>query len=382
MSKKALVVGGANGIGLALSLKLASRGYDKVYIIDKTKPMQFNYDNIEFTEFNLLSKDYSIFDNFYDIDTLIISAGFGRVAPFESIKEQEIVNSFSVNAESIIRIINRFYKKLIAKESFDCAVMGSISGFVSSPLFAVYGATKAAVCSFIESINIELEMNRTSNRILNVSPGSIQGTSFSGGKNNLTQLDKLSEEILDNMMKKNSLFIPDYDSIFEGVLNRYHADKHKFGVESYLYKKEHNRVNFKPQLKVGYLSGTFDLFHIGHLNLLIKAKKYCDYLIVGLHKNGAYNNKEVFIPFEERKAILENIIHVDRVIEAPTEDHEAFDLFDYDYLFVGSDYKGSERFLRYEAYFKDKKAEIIYFDYTAGTSSTKLRTAIDLSTNK
>ena len=136
------------------------------------------------------------------------------------------------------------------------------------------------------------------------------------------------------------------------------------------------RVANKPQVVVGYLSGTFDLFHIGHLNLLRRAKEHCDYLIVGVHKSGAWKGKETFIPFEERRAIVESVKYVDMAVESFTEDVDAYAVYKYDKLFVGSDYKGTERFLRYEEYFKDKGVQIIYFPYTQGTSSTQLRGAL------
>lgn len=129
--------------------------------------------------------------------------------------------------------------------------------------------------------------------------------------------------------------------------------------------------------KIGYLSGTFDLFHIGHLNLLRRAKEKCDYLIVGVNRKKAKQGVEVFIPFEERMQIVGAIKYVDYVVEAPLEDSNAWDLFHYDYLFVGSDYKGTERFNRYEQVLKEKGAQVIYFPYTQGTSSTKLRAGLD-----
>lgn len=131
--------------------------------------------------------------------------------------------------------------------------------------------------------------------------------------------------------------------------------------------------------RVGYLSGTFDLFHIGHLNLLEKAKKYCDYLIVGVNKDATHKGKITFIPLQERMRIVEAIGIVDKVVEACSEDSEAWKIFKYNFLFVGSDYKGSERFNRYEEYFSDKDVKIIYFPYTQGTSSTKLRQVLENS---
>ena len=143
-----------------------------------------------------------------------------------------------------------------------------------------------------------------------------------------------------------------------------------------------NKLVENKTVKIGYLSGTFDLFHVGHLNLLERAKKYCDYLVVGVNANAAHKGKITFIPLEERMRIVRAIGIVDKVIVAYPEDSEAWDEIKYDYLFVGSDYKGSERFNRYEEYFADKNVEIIYFPYTQGTSSTKLREVLDDSVKR
>ena len=124
------------------------------------------------------------------------------------------------------------------------------------------------------------------------------------------------------------------------------------------------------------MSGTFDLFHVGHLNLLRRANQQCYYLIVGVHDSWAWKGKETFIPFDERKAMLASCKYVDKVVDCCTEDSDAWDLWHYDKLFVGSDYKGTERFSMYEEYFKDKGVEIVYFPYTKGTSSTQIRNAI------
>lgn len=375
--KKALVVGGSNGVGLSIVNQLLQQKYEKIYIVDKEAPDNKESNIIEFIKFNLLSDDYSIFESFDDIDTLIITAGFGRVSSFENLNEIEIINSFKVNTISVIRIINKFYKKLLSKENLYCAVMGSISGLVSSPLFSIYGSTKAAVCNFIESINIELEMKKSNNRILNVSPGSIKGTKFNNGNNDINLTSELSKNILYHMFNREKIFIPDYEKVYKGVIERYKENPDSFGKQSYEYKVNSNRSVNEAQVKVGYLSGTFDLFHIGHLNLLRRAKEYCDYLVVGVHKDGSHKNKETYIPFKERVEIVKGIRYVDEVIESLPEDSSVYDLIKYKYLFVGSDYAGTERFKKYEEFFLDKNVDIIYLPYTKGTSSTQLRLAID-----
>ena len=187
---------------------------------------------------------------------------------------------------------------------------------------------------------------------------------------------ELAGEIVERVLHSEVLFIPQYDETFKAVLERYKNDPHEYGLHSYLYKKDAGRIENKQKVRVGYLSGTFDLFHIGHLNLLRRAKQECDYLIVGVHDSGAWKGKETFIPLEERKQIVAACKYVDKVVDSCREDSDAWTLWHYNMLFVGSDYKGTERFLRYEEFFKDKNVEIVYFPYTQNTSSTELRKAI------
>lgn len=246
---------------------------------------------------------------------------------------------------------------------------------------AVYSSAKSAICRFIESVNIELEYSGSPNRILNISPGSIAGTKFndSNSPNDLTKTSELAGQIIDHLLKHDTLFIPQYEEIYKSVLERYHNDPHGFGLSSYEYKKKSGRVRTGRKIIIGYLSGTFDLFHIGHLNILRRAKSQCDYLIAGVHDNGKRKGKPTFVPLEERKIVVASCRYVDRVVDAEPEDSDAWPLYHYDKLFVGSDYKGSERFNRYEEYFRDKGVEIIYFPYTQTTSSSQIRQAIQAS---
>lgn len=239
--KKALIIGGANGIGLAIALQLSD--YDHVYIIDKVEPsIAVLPTHISFEVFDLKSQDYSIFNRYQDISLLMITAGFGRLAYFHDISEQHIIDSFQVNTVAVIRIIKHFYNHLQGQNNFLCGIMGSIAGFMSSPLFATYGATKAALKVFIESVNVELEMGGSSNRILNVSPGSIKGTNFNGGENDLSLTTELAQQIITHLEAKDDLFIPQYEEVYQEVLRRYHEDFRAEGRHSYEYKLQSGRM--------------------------------------------------------------------------------------------------------------------------------------------
>lgn len=244
MMKRTLIVGGANGIGLSIAKELTQKeSCEKVYIVDKA-PLAEEYqeEKIESHVFDLMSEDYSFFNRFTDIDSLMITAGFGKLALFKDLDEQHIINSFHVNTIASIRIIKHFYEKLLSDKDFYCGVMVSISGFMSSPFFSIYGATKAALKIFIESVNVELEKARSNNRILNVSPGSIKGTSFNQGKTDLQLTQSLANEIIVHLENKDDLFIPQYEEIFKEVLRRYHEDFRAEGSHSYDYKLASGRV--------------------------------------------------------------------------------------------------------------------------------------------
>ena len=133
--------------------------------------------------------------------------------------------------------------------------------------------------------------------------------------------------------------------------------------------------------KIGYTTGVFDLFHIGHLNILKRARLECDYLIVGITSDelslSAKNQKPV-IPFQERMEIVESIKFVDEVIPQTNYDKmEAWNNLKFDMMFVGDDWKGTDQWNIIEKDFNQYGVEIIYFPYTSHTSSTILRNILD-----
>lgn len=131
---------------------------------------------------------------------------------------------------------------------------------------------------------------------------------------------------------------------------------------------------------IGYTTGVFDLFHIGHLNILRRAKEQCDYLIVGVTVDElvSYKGKKAFIPYEERAAIVEAIRYVDKVVPQTSMDKmAAWEKYRFDRMFVGDDWKGTDTWNRLEKEFAEVGVEIVYFPYTKQTSSSELRAALN-----
>ncbi len=137
--------------------------------------------------------------------------------------------------------------------------------------------------------------------------------------------------------------------------------------------------------KIGYTTGVYDLFHIGHLNLLRRAKEQCEYLIVGVTVDElvSYKGKQAVIPFEERMAIVEAIRYVDRVVPQTSMDKlAAWEQYHFDAIFVGDDWKGKPNWIRYEQQLAEKGVDVVFFPYTQHTSSTRLRRALELLEEK
>lgn len=136
----------------------------------------------------------------------------------------------------------------------------------------------------------------------------------------------------------------------------------------------------KNRLTVGYTAGVYDLFHIGHLNLLKRAKEMCDVLIVGVTTDDLASYKKVipFINENERMEIVRCVRYVDAVVPQHSLDKfEAWKKIRYDVIFVGSDWQGTPEWNDYQSRLEEVGARVVYLPYTQNTSSTKLRGAID-----
>lgn len=134
-------------------------------------------------------------------------------------------------------------------------------------------------------------------------------------------------------------------------------------------------------VRIGYTTGVFDLFHVGHLNILRNARLECDYLIVGIttdELSEKEKGKKPIIPFSERMAIVESIKYVDMVVPQTSYDKfEAWNNIKFNIMFVGDDWKGTPKWIQLEKEFASLGVKIHYFPYTQHTSSTKLRAVLD-----
>lgn len=129
--------------------------------------------------------------------------------------------------------------------------------------------------------------------------------------------------------------------------------------------------------KIGYTTGVFDMFHIGHLNILKRAKEQCEYLIVGVSTDEIvenYKNKTPIIKFEERCAIVEAIKYVDEVVPQTSMDKmEAYNRLKFDVLFHGSDWKNSDMYNKIVSELATVGVEVVFLPHTNGISSTIIR---------
>ena len=134
--------------------------------------------------------------------------------------------------------------------------------------------------------------------------------------------------------------------------------------------------------RIGYAAGAFDLFHVGHLNILRHAKSQCDYLIAGVVSDEMLQltkGMTPVVPLAERLEIVSHISYVDEAVAEVVPDKlETWRQIGFDVFFKGDDWRGTEKGMRLEEQFAAVGVEVVYFPYTVHTSSTALRRALDL----
>ena len=131
---------------------------------------------------------------------------------------------------------------------------------------------------------------------------------------------------------------------------------------------------------VGYTTGVYDLFHVGHVNMLRNAKSMCDRLIVGVTVDElvAYKNKKSVIPFEERIEIVRSCRYVDLAVPQVSMDKlDALHRYKFNKMFVGDDWYGTDKWKEFDQQFRDEGVDIMYFPYTKTTSSTLINETLE-----
>lgn len=138
--------------------------------------------------------------------------------------------------------------------------------------------------------------------------------------------------------------------------------------------------HINKKFKIGYTSGVYDMFHLGHLNILRRAKEMCEILVVGVTTDElcyAQKHKYPIIQESERMAIVRAIRYVDQVILQKDMDKvKVVQQLGADAVFVGSDWKGTDSWNKYEEEFSKIGCQVVYLDHTDGISSTLLREII------
>ncbi len=136
----------------------------------------------------------------------------------------------------------------------------------------------------------------------------------------------------------------------------------------------------EKKYKIGYTDGVYDLFHVGHLNMIQAAKQQCEYLIVGVHGDDVvegYKHHKPIINENERKRIVESIKGVDRAeINRFRDKLKLWERYHFDVVFIGDDWKGTERWNNFEKVLEKINVDVVYVPYTKGISTTEIREKI------
>lgn len=139
-------------------------------------------------------------------------------------------------------------------------------------------------------------------------------------------------------------------------------------------------MEVRQKYKTGYTDGVYDLFHVGHLNMIQTAKKYCEYLIVGVHGDDVvedYKRRRPIINENDRRRIIESVKGVDRAeINRFRDKLKLWESYRFDVIFIGDDWKGTKRWNHFEKVLAEINVDVVYVPYTKGISTTDIRNKI------
>lgn len=270
--------------------------------------------------------------------------------------------------------INNEYKKAYIETCFDCLDQRDIyvfgSGRIADRFMEMY-QHDYKICLVLD--NDSCKTGQFFHGIRIDSPGRLQGLDPNTYK--VIVCVKECREILEQLKQLGCTQIGVFDNHYV------YPGRQRFG-SAYLNTK--GLLNFgKKKYHIGYISGVFDLYHIGHINMLRRAKELCDYLIAAVTSDEYVRNhkgKEPFIPFEERCEVLKSCMYVDEVVGVPYKyagTVEAFQKYHFDVQFCGSDYENDPWWLAQKRYLEEHGATLVFFPYTEQTSSTKIKALID-----
>ncbi len=184
------------------------------------------------------------------------------------------------------------------------------------------------------------------------------------------------EQLEEMGIREYSVYEPDGD---------YPRERKSAVVKAGRPETEREEVQTK-KFHVGYIAGVFDLFHVGHLNMFKRAKEQCEYLIVGVvtdERAERIKGRRPVIPFDERAELVRSCRYVDEAVEIPTDygnTRDAYRLYHFDCQFSGNDHIDDPHWIAEKKFLEENGAELVYFPYTEGTSSTKIRALIEKET--
>lgn len=236
-NKKVAIIGGTSGLGLAIADYLLEKTHcNKVLVTGRNEPRKA-FDDSRFSYFELDLCDNNLCWSFLnEYDVIIYSAGYGRIGRFSDFNDAKIEQTLIVNAIRPMSLITFLHKRLLSEQGLKLVFITSISAKLTSPLFAIYGASKACISNYIESVNIELAHLTKGNRITEIAPGYIQGTSFYGKATDISELKSVVSKIFQSFLDNDRFIIPENNVLYQAKIRDYQSDPKRFGHESYKYK--------------------------------------------------------------------------------------------------------------------------------------------------